>query len=246
MIEPEGSQCSLLLDETDGKQYSARRPDSTHSSSSDSGITEEPPMLPPKQISPSRKYNSGSLPSSAPSQKSNKNGSPNMMLVSGEPANDNYRMQQTENRLEMSHQRTHSHDFAPKNSREEQNRKPEEHSVGHCRTRSNPIVQSFSTVKQTFKNLHRPSSASATGNSSSPPASISNQIADSRRSSVSTCKIKNPGVRLLYTLGRKGKGDGCLTRNDNTATLCRHNMQHYSLQLNLSFICINRLKFADN
>ena len=219
MIEPEGSQCSLLLDETDGKQYSARRPDSTHSSSSDSGITEEPPMLPPKQISPSRKYNSGSLPSSAPSQKSNKNGSPNMMLVSGEPTNDNYQMQQT--RPEMSHQRTHSHDFAPKNSREEPNRKPEEHFVGHCRTRSNPIVQSFSTVKQTFKNLHRPSSASATGNqiSSSPPASISNQIADSRRSSVSTCKIKNPGVRLLYTLGRKGKGDGCLTRNDCTAIL---------------------------
>ena len=216
MIEPEGSQCSLLLDETDGKQYSARRPDSTHSSSSDSGITEEPPMLPPKQISPSRKYNSGSLPSSAPSQKSNKNGSPNMMLVSGEPT-----CMQIENRTEMSHQRTHSHDFAPKNSREEPNRKPEEHSVGHCRTRSNPIVQSFSTVKQTFKNLHRPSSASATGNqtSSSPPASISNQIADSRRSSVSTCKIKNPGVRLLYTLGRKGKGDGCLTRNDYTATL---------------------------
>ena len=147
-----------------------------------------------------------------------------MMLVSGEPANDNYRIQQTENRPEMSHQRTHSHDFAPKNSREEQNRKPEEHSVGHCRTRSNPIVQSFSTVKQTFKNLHRPSSASATGNqiSSSPPASISNQIADSRRSSVSTCKIKNPGVRLLYTLGRKGKGDGCLTRNDYTARLYRH------------------------
>ena len=239
MIEPEGSQCSLLLDETDGKQYSARRPDSTHSSSSDSGITEEPPMLPPKQISPSRKYNSGSLPSSAPSQKSNKNGSPNMMLVSGEPANDNYRMQQTENRPEMGHQRTHSHDLATKNCREEQNshRKPEEHSVGHCRTRSNPIVQSFSTVKQTFKNLHRPSSASATGNqiSSSPAASISNQIADSRRSSVSTCKIKNPGVRLLYTLGRKGKGDGCLTRNDFTATLFKYYIQHYFLQQKSQF-----------
>ena len=213
MIEPEGSQCSLLLDETDGKQYSARRPDSTHSSSSDSGITEEPPMLPPKQISPSRKYNSGSLPSTAPSQKSgNKTGSPNMTLVCGEPANENYRIEQT------IHQRTHSHDLQMKNGREDHNshKKAEEHPVGHCRTRSNPIVQSFSTVKQTFKNLHRPSSASATQNSLS--NSVANQMVDSRvesrRSSVSTCKIKNPGVRLLYTLGRKGKGDGCLTRND--------------------------------
>ena len=172
-------------------------------------------MLPPKQIS-SRKYNSGSLPSTTPSQKShNKNNSPNMMLVSGEPTN-NYQIEQTENRT--NHQRTHSHDLPMKNTRDDgtQNSKTtEEHPVGHCRTRSNPIVQSFSTVKQTFKNLHRPSSASATQNSNiSPPTSISNQIADSRRSSVSTCKIKNPGVRLLYTLGRKGKGDGCLTRND--------------------------------
>ena len=207
-------------------------------------------MLPPKQISPSRKYNSGSLPSSAPSQKSNKNGSPNMMLVSGEPANDNYHMQQTESRPVMSHQRTHSHDLAP-NSREEQNvnRKPEEHSVGHCRTRSNPIVQSFSTVKQTFKNLHRPSSASATGNqtSTSPPASITNQIADSRRSSVSTCKIKNPGVRLLYTLGRKGKGDGCLTRNDlSTRRLKKlHATLFFTTKIQV-LTCRNRPKLAHN
>ena len=173
-----------------------------------------------------------------------------MMLVSGEPANDNYRMQQTESRPVMSHQRTHSHDLAP-NSREEQNgnRKPEEHSVEHCRTRSNPIVQSFSTVKQTFKNLHRPSSASATGNqtSTSPPASITNQIADSRRSSVSTCKIKNPGVRLLYTLGRKGKGDGCLTRNDlSTRRLKKlHATLFFATKIQV-LTCRNRPKLAHN
>ena len=46
VIEPEGSVCSLLIDEP---KVSIKRPDSTHSSSSDSGITEEPPVLPPKQ-----------------------------------------------------------------------------------------------------------------------------------------------------------------------------------------------------
>ena len=48
VIEPEGSMCSLLMDEVEPKA-SVKRPDSTHSSSSDSGITEEPPLLPPKQ-----------------------------------------------------------------------------------------------------------------------------------------------------------------------------------------------------
>ena len=46
VIEPEGSVCSLLMDEVEPK---VKRPESAHSSSSDSGITEEPPLLPPKQ-----------------------------------------------------------------------------------------------------------------------------------------------------------------------------------------------------
>ena len=49
VIEPEGSICSLLIDEID--HTSIKRPDSNHSSSSDSGIREEPPVLPPKSSS---------------------------------------------------------------------------------------------------------------------------------------------------------------------------------------------------
>lgn len=139
-IEPENSQCSLF-DESDF----SKRPDSTHSSSSDSGITEEPPTLPPKRGKPE----TPPMPRETP------------------PI-------------------------------------PTPPPIFHQKSKSNPIVQSLSSVKQGLMNM---------ANNRPPSAHQPVKKVDSSLSESSHSRISNPCVRLLLSIGRKGKGAGAFSRD---------------------------------
>ena len=154
-IEPE-NECSLGgLDDSD---YS-KRPDSTHSSSSDSGITEEaPPTLPPKNYQ--RHLPKPETPPMPPSERTCTPPTPPTPLRTSPPPPP----------------------------------------VFHQKSKSNPIVQSLSTVKQGLLSIARPPSAL-------PLKKTESTVSESHS------RISNPCVRLLLTIGRKGKGAGAFTRH---------------------------------
>ena len=71
------------------------------------------------------------------------------------------------------------------------------------------------TIKNTLSNHSRTSSNISESKKSEKevPATSSASGPEKRKEKTEVkCTIKEPGVRLLLSIGRKGRGDGCLSR----------------------------------